>query len=98
MFMGINNMPLMLSLFKSGIFLTCQIFIVALALRPSRNSLGFIFQMGKRFQCKLQDMKNQLEQVNSANRSLQNYVHYLKASNTSVFGDTALTSSLNPHI
>uniref|UniRef100_A0A672R408 Outer dense fiber protein 2 n=2 Tax=Sinocyclocheilus grahami TaxID=75366 RepID=A0A672R408_SINGR len=54
--------------------------------------------MEKRFQCKLQDMKNQLEQVNSANRSLQNYVHYLKASYTNVFGDTALTSSLNPHI
>ncbi|XP_059359466.1 outer dense fiber protein 2b isoform X2 [Carassius carassius] len=52
----------------------------------------------KRFQCKLQDMKNQLEQVNSANRSLQNYVHYLKASYTNVFGDSALTSSLNPHI
>uniref|UniRef100_A0A671T3L4 Outer dense fiber protein 2 n=1 Tax=Sinocyclocheilus anshuiensis TaxID=1608454 RepID=A0A671T3L4_9TELE len=54
--------------------------------------------MEKRFQCKLQDMKNQLEQVNSANRSLQNYVHYLKASYTNVFGDTALTSSLNPRI
>ncbi|XP_052418450.1 outer dense fiber protein 2b isoform X1 [Carassius gibelio] len=52
----------------------------------------------KRFQCKLQDLKNQLEQVNSANRSLQNYVHYLKASYANVFGDSVLTSSLNPHI
>ncbi|XP_065103309.1 outer dense fiber protein 2b isoform X1 [Paramisgurnus dabryanus] len=51
--------------------------------------------MEKRFQCKLQDMKNQLEQVNSTNRSLQNYVYYLKASYTNVFGDSALTSSLN---
>ncbi len=40
-------------------------------------------------------MKNQLEQVNSANRTLQNYVHYLKASYANVFGDSALTSSLN---
>ncbi|CAM4715850.1 unnamed protein product [Leuciscus chuanchicus] len=68
----------------------------------AKNELGQMRRskddMEKRFQCKLQDMKNQLEQVNSANRSLQNYVHYLKASYTNVFGDSALTSSLNPHI
>lgn len=68
----------------------------------AKNELGQLRRskedMEKRFQCKLQDMKNQLEQVNSANRSLQNYVHYLKASYTNVFGDSALTSSLNPHI
>ncbi|XP_067269661.1 outer dense fiber protein 2b isoform X2 [Pseudorasbora parva] len=68
----------------------------------AKNELGQMRRskddMEKRFQCKLQDMKNQLEQVNSTNRSLQNYVHYLKASYTNVFGDSALTSSLNPHI
>lgn len=68
----------------------------------AKNELGQMRRskddMEKRFQCKLQDMKNQLEQVNSNNRSLQNYVHYLKASYTNVFGDSALTSSLNPHI
>ncbi|KAK7135673.1 hypothetical protein R3I94_014363 [Phoxinus phoxinus] len=68
----------------------------------AKNELGQMHRskddMEKRFQCKLQDMKNQLEQVNSANRSLQNYVHYLKASYTNVFGDSALTTSLNPHI
>lgn len=68
----------------------------------AKNELGQLRRskedMEKRFQCKLQDMKNQLEQVNSANRSLQNYVHYLKASYTNVFGDSALTSSLNPRI
>ncbi|XP_058640483.1 outer dense fiber protein 2b isoform X2 [Onychostoma macrolepis] len=68
----------------------------------AKNELGQLRRgkedMEKRFQCKLQDMKNQLEQVNSANRSLQNYVHYLKASYSNVFGDSALTSSLNPHI
>lgn len=71
-------------------------------LNLAKNELGQMRRskddMEKRFQCKLQDMKNQLEQVNSANRSLQNYVHYLKASYTNVFGDSALTSSLNPHI
>lgn len=60
--------------------------------------MHFLFQMEKRFQCKLQDMKNQLEQVNSSNRSLQNYVNYLKASYADVFGDSSLTSALNPHI
>ncbi|KAI7797701.1 outer dense fiber protein 2b [Triplophysa rosa] len=65
----------------------------------AKNELGQLRcskdDMEKRFQCKLQDMKNQLEQVNSTNRSLQNYVHYLKASYTNVFGDSALTSSMN---
>ncbi|XP_051508951.1 outer dense fiber protein 2-like [Myxocyprinus asiaticus] len=68
----------------------------------AKNELGQLRRskddMEKRFQCKLQDMKNQLEQMNSTNRSLQNYVHYLKASYTNVFGDSALTSSLNVHI
>ncbi|XP_051525459.1 outer dense fiber protein 2-like [Myxocyprinus asiaticus] len=68
----------------------------------AKNELGQLRRskddMEKRFQCKLQDMKNQLEQVNSTNRSLQNYVHYLKSSYTNVFGDSALTSSLNIHI
>lgn len=96
MFVGISNMPLMLSVFRSGIFLTCQIFLVALALRPSRNSLGFIFQMGK--QISMQTSRHEEPVGTSEQRSLQNYVHYLKASYTSVFGDTALTSSLNPHI
>ncbi|KAL1269732.1 hypothetical protein QQF64_032021 [Cirrhinus molitorella] len=71
-------------------------------LSMAKNELGQLRRskedMEKRFQCKLQDMKNQLEQVNSANRSLHNYVHYLKASYTNVFGDSALTSSLNPNI
>ncbi|XP_030641341.1 outer dense fiber protein 2b [Chanos chanos] len=54
--------------------------------------------MERRFQTKLQDMKNKLEQSDSSNRSLQNYVHYLKASYANVFGDSALTSSLHTHI
>ncbi|TRZ02208.1 hypothetical protein DNTS_030438 [Danionella cerebrum] len=54
--------------------------------------------MEKRFECKLQDQKNQLEQMTSANRSLQNYVNYLKASYTNVFGDSALSGTGNPHL
>uniref|UniRef100_A0A8B9L7G7 Outer dense fiber protein 2 n=1 Tax=Astyanax mexicanus TaxID=7994 RepID=A0A8B9L7G7_ASTMX len=46
-----------------------------------------------RYQSRLQDIKDRLEQSDSTNRSLQNYVQFLKASYTNVFGDSALTSS-----
>ncbi|XP_039620251.1 outer dense fiber protein 2-like isoform X2 [Polypterus senegalus] len=47
----------------------------------------------RRFQSKLQDLRDRLEQTDSTNRSLQNYVHFLKASYANVFGDCPLTSS-----
>ncbi|MGH0125759.1 UNVERIFIED_CONTAM: hypothetical protein FKN15_001593 [Acipenser sinensis] len=47
----------------------------------------------RRFQSRLQDLRDRLEQSESTNRSLQNYVHFLKASYANVFGDSALTSS-----
>ncbi|MGH0170965.1 UNVERIFIED_CONTAM: hypothetical protein FKN15_070122 [Acipenser sinensis] len=47
----------------------------------------------RRFQSHLQDLRDRLEQSESTNRSLQNYVHFLKASYANVFGDSALTSS-----
>uniref|UniRef100_A0AAR2KGX3 Outer dense fiber protein 2 n=1 Tax=Pygocentrus nattereri TaxID=42514 RepID=A0AAR2KGX3_PYGNA len=47
----------------------------------------------RRFQSRLQDVKDRLEQSDSTNRSLQNYVQFLKASYASVFGESALTSS-----
>nr|XP_015222741.1 PREDICTED: outer dense fiber protein 2 isoform X2 [Lepisosteus oculatus]XP_015222742.1 PREDICTED: outer dense fiber protein 2 isoform X2 [Lepisosteus oculatus]XP_015222743.1 PREDICTED: outer dense fiber protein 2 isoform X2 [Lepisosteus oculatus] len=47
----------------------------------------------RRFQSRLQDMRDRLEQSDSTNRSLQNYVQFLKASYANVFGDPALTSS-----
>uniref|UniRef100_A0A4W5RLF2 Outer dense fiber protein 2 n=1 Tax=Hucho hucho TaxID=62062 RepID=A0A4W5RLF2_9TELE len=48
----------------------------------------------RRYQSRLQDVKDRLEQSDSTNRSLQNYVQFLKASYANVFGDIALTSSL----
>ncbi|XP_041753528.1 outer dense fiber protein 2 isoform X3 [Coregonus clupeaformis] len=48
----------------------------------------------RRYQSRLQDVKDRLEQSDSTNRSLQNYVQFLKASYANVFGDLALTSSL----
>ncbi|XP_038637482.1 outer dense fiber protein 2 isoform X4 [Scyliorhinus canicula] len=47
----------------------------------------------RRFQSRLQDLKDRLEQSESTNRSMQNYVQFLKASYSNVFGDVALTSS-----
>ncbi|XP_031664823.1 outer dense fiber protein 2 isoform X1 [Oncorhynchus kisutch] len=51
----------------------------------------------RRYQSRLQDVKDRLEQSDSTNRSLQNYVQFLKASYANVFGDSALTSTLRAH-
>ncbi|XP_034397466.1 outer dense fiber protein 2-like [Cyclopterus lumpus] len=49
-------------------------------------------EMERRFQSQLQNMKDRLEQSDSTNRSLQNYVHFLKTSYGNVFGDSLLAS------
>ncbi|KAJ6654600.1 hypothetical protein lerEdw1_006753 [Lerista edwardsae] len=46
-----------------------------------------------RFESRLQDLKDRLEQSESTNRSMQNYVQFLKSSYANVFGDSVLTSS-----
>ncbi|KAJ8263316.1 hypothetical protein COCON_G00157730 [Conger conger] len=48
----------------------------------------------RRHQTRLQDMKDRLGQSDSTNRSLQNYVEFLKASYANVFRDSALGSSI----
>ncbi|XP_038864917.1 outer dense fiber protein 2-like isoform X2 [Salvelinus namaycush] len=53
--------------------------------------------MERRFQNQLKNMKERLEQSDSTNRSLQNYVQFLKASYSNVFGDSVLSSSLHTH-
>ncbi|XP_074473973.1 outer dense fiber protein 2 isoform X1 [Sebastes fasciatus] len=50
-------------------------------------------EVERRYQSRLQDVKDRLEQSDSTNRSLQNYVQFLKASYANVFGDLALGSS-----
>uniref|UniRef100_A0A8C1M7M4 Outer dense fiber protein 2 n=1 Tax=Cyprinus carpio TaxID=7962 RepID=A0A8C1M7M4_CYPCA len=47
----------------------------------------------RRYESRLQDVKDRLEQSDSTNRSLQNYVQFLKSSYVNVFGDPALTGS-----
>nr|XP_046231525.1 outer dense fiber protein 2 [Scatophagus argus] len=51
-------------------------------------------EVERRYRGRLQDVKDRLEQSDSTNRSLQNYVQFLKASYANVFGDLALSSSL----
>ncbi|XP_061460004.1 outer dense fiber protein 2 isoform X1 [Rhineura floridana] len=46
-----------------------------------------------RHESRLQDLKDRLEQSESTNRSMQNYVQFLKSSYANVFGDSALSSS-----
>uniref|UniRef100_A0A3B4ZR02 Outer dense fiber protein 2 n=1 Tax=Stegastes partitus TaxID=144197 RepID=A0A3B4ZR02_9TELE len=51
-------------------------------------------EVERRYQSRHQDLKDRLEQSDSTNRSLQNYVQFLKASYANVFGDVALSSTL----
>ncbi|XP_029915276.1 outer dense fiber protein 2b isoform X2 [Myripristis murdjan] len=49
-------------------------------------------EMERRFQGQLKNMKDRLEQSDSTNRSLHNYVHFLKTSYGNVFGESLLSS------
>ena len=50
--------------------------------------------MERRHQSKLQDARDRLEQAESTNRSMRNYVNFLKKSYTNVFGaESSLTST-----
>lgn len=50
-------------------------------------------QAERRFESRLQDLKDRLEQSESTNRSMQSYVQFLKASYDNVFGEGALLGS-----
>ncbi|XP_054249274.1 outer dense fiber protein 2 [Indicator indicator] len=47
----------------------------------------------RRFESRLQDLRDRLEQSESTNRSMQSYVHFLKASYDNVFGEGTLLGS-----
>ncbi|KAK2888684.1 outer dense fiber protein 2 isoform X3 [Channa argus] len=51
-------------------------------------------EVEQQHQSRLQDVKDRLAQSDCTNRSLQNYVQFLKASYTNVFGDLTFSSSL----
>ncbi|XP_036272006.1 outer dense fiber protein 2 isoform X1 [Pipistrellus kuhlii] len=48
----------------------------------------------RRYQSRLQDLKDRLDQSESTNRSMQNYVQFLKSSYANVFGDSPYTTYL----
>lgn len=56
------------------------------------GDMSVLLQMERRSKSQLQNLKDRLEQADSTNRSLQNYVHFLKTSYGNVFGDSLLTS------
>ncbi|XP_072310231.1 outer dense fiber protein 2 [Eucyclogobius newberryi] len=49
----------------------------------------------QRYQSRLQDVKDRLKQTDNTNRSLQNYVQFLKASYANVFGDASLNNTFS---
>ncbi|XP_037832299.1 outer dense fiber protein 2 isoform X2 [Kryptolebias marmoratus] len=69
--------------------LQCQLSRAETELGQLRRSKD---EMERRFQTQLQNIKERLEQSDSTNRSLQNYVHFLKTSYGNVFGDSLLAS------
>ena len=50
----------------------------------------------KKFNSRLYDIKDRLEQSHSTNRSMQNYVQFLKNSYANVFGDSSVSATPQP--
>jgi len=53
-------------------------------------------EIERKFNSKVYDLKDRLEQSHATNRSMQNYVQFLKSSYASVMGDISATSPLSP--
>ncbi|XP_013420317.1 outer dense fiber protein 2 [Lingula anatina] len=53
-------------------------------------------EMERKFNSRLYDLKDRLEQSHSTNRSMQNYVQFLKNSYANVFGDTTVGAGESP--
>uniref|UniRef100_A0A8D0HD48 Outer dense fiber protein 2 n=1 Tax=Sphenodon punctatus TaxID=8508 RepID=A0A8D0HD48_SPHPU len=60
---------------------------------PQEWKRADLWQAERRHESRLQDLKDRLEQSESTNRSMQNYVQFLKSSYANVFGDSVLLSS-----
>ncbi|XP_067941225.1 outer dense fiber protein 2-like [Watersipora subatra] len=53
-------------------------------------------ELERKFNSKLYDLKDRLEQSHATNRSMQNYVQFLKSSYASVMGDVSVSSPISP--
>ena len=58
----------------------------------SINVTHCTFQCERRYNSRLYDLKDRLDQSQSTNRSMQNYVSFLKTSYSNVFGDAGVPS------
>lgn len=56
----------------------------------------YILQNERKFNSRLYDLKDRLEQSHSTNRSMQNYVQFLKNSYANVFGDSTVSYPSTP--
>lgn len=63
-------------------------------LQPSMGlKCVFCLQMERRFHSQLQNLRERLDQSDSTNRSLQNYVQFLRNSYKNVYGDCLLSTT-----
>ena len=53
----------------------------------------FLFQAERKYNSRIYDLKDRLDQSHSTNRSMQNYVQFLKSSYANVFGDSTIATS-----
>ena len=52
--------------------------------------------MERGFNSRLEDLKSRLEASHSTNRTMQNYVHFLKNAYTTAFSDSTLALNVSP--
>jgi len=52
--------------------------------------------MERSFGSRLEDMKSRLEASHSTNRTMQNYVRFLKSAYTNAFNDSTLALNVSP--
>ena len=55
-----------------------------------------LLQMERSFNCRFEDVKSRLEAAHSTNRTMQNYVHFLKNAYTNAFSDSTLNMNVSP--
>ena len=52
--------------------------------------------MERGFNSRFEDVKSRLEAAHSTNRTMQNYVHFLKNAYTNAFTDSTLNLNISP--
>jgi len=55
-----------------------------------------MMQAERSINCRLEDVKSRLEASLSTNRTMQNYVHFLKNAYTTAFSDSTLAMNVSP--